>query len=132
MQFEIINEFLIFIDSFRKFKKEYLTANMPKASEQNNQVNDEKFLDEALKLHVGGRCRLLEINHRGEIKYIGKIAELGEGYFVGIKLDEPFGKNSGSVKGVKYFECAESYGLFVRPNKIEEGDFPELDLDDEI
>ena len=75
---------------------------------------------------------MLEMNHRGEIKYIGKIAELGEGYFVGIKLDEPFGKNSGSVKGVKYFECAESYGLFVRPNKIEEGDFPELDLDDEI
>lgn len=81
---------------------------------------------------MGARCKLLELNHRGEIKYVGPIPEIGEGYFIGIKLDEPFGKNNGSVKGKSYFECAEGYGLFVRPNKVEQGNFPELDLDDEI
>ncbi len=90
------------------------------------------FQSEASKLHVGSRCKLIDLNHRGQIKYIGKIPELGEGFFIGVKLDEPFGKNNGSIKGGKYFECGDNYGLFVRPNKVEEGDYPELDLDDEI
>lgn len=28
------------------------------------------------------------------------------------------GKHNGSVKGIKYFECASDKGLFVRPDKI--------------
>jgi len=36
------------------------------------------------------------------------------------------------VKGKKYFDCPNNYGIFLRPNKLEVGDFPELDLDDEI
>ncbi len=72
------------------------------------------------------------------------IPELGEGWWIGIKLDEPFGKNDGKyqkwytsnefldrAKGVKYFDCFANYGIFVRPNKAIMGDFPELGLDDE-
>lgn len=47
-------------------------------------------------------------------------------------MDEPFGKNNGVCKGTKYFDCMNNYGLFLRPDKIEVGDFPELDLEDEI
>jgi len=36
-----------------------------------------------------------------------------------------------SAKGVKYFDCAPSYGMFVRPTKCQQGDFPELGLDDD-
>ena len=67
---------------------------------------------------------------RGEIKYIGKISDLGEGYFVGIQLDEPFGKNNGSYNGTKYFESLAKYGMFLRPDKINVGDYPELDIDE--
>lgn len=78
------------------------------------------------------RCRITDLNRRGEVKYVGKIEGLGDGFFVGVKLDEPFLNSDGIVKGVKYFECPKKYGMFVRPNKLEVGDFPELDLDDEI
>jgi tubulin-folding cofactor B len=57
---------------------------------------------------------------------------MGFGYFVGIKLDEPFGKNNGYHINTKYFDCPDKYGIFLRPDKIEVGDFPELDIDDEI
>lgn len=40
------------------------------------------------------------------------------------------------MKGVRYFECEENYGSFVRPKGLEQGDFPEVDIaltdDDEV
>jgi len=35
-----------------------------------------------------------------------------------------------SAKGAKYFDCPPSYGIFCRPTKCQQGDFPELGLDD--
>ena len=33
---------------------------------------------------------------------------------------------------IKISVGVENFGLFLRPNKIEVGDYPELDIDDEI
>jgi tubulin-folding cofactor B len=82
---------------------------------------------------IGARCKLGD-DRRGEVKYVGEIKEIpGLGAWVGIALDEPTGKNDGSVKGAKYFECKAAHGVFVRPERVEVGDFPVLDdLGDEF
>lgn len=51
---------------------------------------------EAYSIKMGSRCKRLEKGHRGQVVYIGRVPEVGKGYYLGLKLDEPFGKNDGS------------------------------------
>ncbi|CAL8462895.1 g2429 [Coccomyxa elongata] len=91
-------------------------------------VEDEEYqAAEASKLSVGSRCEINPGGKRGCIRYVGKCEGLPPGYWVGVQLDEPVGKNDGNVKGRRYFECALGYGSFLRPNKVNPGDFPEID-----
>lgn len=94
---------------------------------------------EAAALKVGARCAVDPGERRGAVRFVGRIPELAPGYWVGVELDEPVGKNDGSAKGGKaYFKCAPAHGVFVRPDKVTAGDFPPLDdfsdlgSDDEI
>ena len=87
-------------------------------------------------IKVDARCRLLpDSDHRrGAVGFIGDVTEIpGVGAWVGVELDEPTGKNDGSVKGKRYFESKANCGVFVRPERVEVGNFPVLDelLDDD-
>lgn len=85
-------------------------------------------------LALSCRVRLLPESdaRRGTVSFIGLVPEIpGIGVWIGVTLDEPTGKNDGSVKGKRYFECGKNYGVFVRPERCEVGDFPALDMGDE-
>ena len=50
-----------------------------------------------------------------------------KGWWVGVKFDEPVGKNDGAVKGERYFTCPDGYGSFQRPENVTVGDYPDED-----
>ena len=78
----------------------------------------------------GSRARLLPPSdaRRGTVRYVGAVSEIpGSGQWVGVELDEPTGKNNGSVQGTAYFQCKERFGVFVRPERVETGQWEVLD-----
>jgi tubulin-specific chaperone B len=105
----------------------------PQAPSIEQQKVDASYREvEQRRIRVGSRCRLLPDDvdaRRGEVCFVGDVAEIpgGVGAWVGVRLDEPTGKNDGSVKGKKYFDCDANHGVFVRPERVEAGDFPVID-----
>ncbi|CAJ0953957.1 unnamed protein product, partial [Mesorhabditis belari] len=54
----------------------------------------------------------------GTVRFLD-VTKFATGVWAGIELDQPNGKNDGSVQGVSYFECKPMYGLFVPAAKTE-------------
>ena len=106
------------------------------------------FVRKLTAVQLGGRCKVLadEGEQMGYVRYVGKPA-FAAGYWVGmccfpplcprsssarclllcsycsqrdvgVELDEPLGKNDGSVKGQSYFSCAPNHGTFRKPEKV--------------
>lgn len=83
-------------------------------------------------IEVGKRCRVGgEDARRGVIKYVGEVEEIpnGIGQWVGVHLDEPVGKNDGSIAGTRYWgeSSPMKHGVFIRPERVEVGEFPPMD-----
>ena len=68
-------------------------------------------------IKVGARVELTGKDLQGTIAYVG-MTSFAVGKWVGVVLDEPKGKNNGSIKGQSYFECSDNYGVFVRPTQL--------------
>lgn len=95
------------------------------------QQEEEQETKLAENIKVGDRCEIQNPTRRGEVMHVGPV-HFKDGIWVGIKYDEPLGKNDGSVKGKRYFDCKPNYGGFVRPSAVKVGDYPEIDELDEI
>ncbi|KAM6403973.1 CAP-Gly domain-containing linker protein 1 isoform 5-T6 [Rhynochetos jubatus] len=73
----------------------------------------EEFVDD---FRVGERV-WVNGNKPGFIQFLGE-TQFAPGQWAGIVLDEPIGKNDGSVAGVRYFQCEPLRGIFTRPSKL--------------
>ncbi|CCU82412.1 unnamed protein product [Blumeria hordei] len=107
----------------------------PSHDKQRRQAIETEIHDR--QIEVGRRCRVSgEDSRRGVIMYIGEVDEIpdGGGKWIGIQLDEPVGRNDGSLGGKRYWgkDGDLKSGVFVRPQKVEVGQFPVLnDMFDE-
>ncbi|XP_067013539.2 tubulin-folding cofactor B isoform X2 [Anabrus simplex] len=119
--------------------KHYLEQNrLGKYSEEEMRKREEERLkeeaaDEAVLsvAKVGNRCEVKvpqTPTRRGTVMFIGPV-DFKPGTWIGVKYDEPKGKNDGSVNGKRYFEYPPKYGGFVRPMHITIRDFPEETFD---
>ncbi len=128
-------------DTVRQFKKNMKLGEFAegaggvaeaKARMAQEKVETERKMVEAMK--VGDRCQVRVINaatRLGQVMYLGQVNDK-QGYFVGVRYDEPLGKNDGSLDGKRYFECAPNYGGFLKPEFVTCGDFPEENFEDEF
>ncbi|KAJ9601992.1 hypothetical protein H2200_013551 [Cladophialophora chaetospira] len=122
----------------------------PHAKSQDLVVAERREKDEkeigARGIKEGLRCRVgRDDGKRGVVRFTGEIPGLGGQreagcLWVGVELDEPVGRNDGSVavevededgkakhEKRRVFQCQDKYGVFARPEKVELGDFPPLD-----
>lgn len=56
-------------------------------------------------------------HQHGLVRYIGPI-HVADGLWLGIELPSPHGKNDGSVRGERYFDCPPAHGLFIRETNV--------------
>ena len=66
----------------------------------------------SLALGVGQTIELNDGRH-AIVRFLGATG-FAPGEWVGVELDDATGKNDGSVKGERYFDCEANYGMFLR------------------
>lgn len=112
-------------DSARRFKQQLFTARPDLAPQPG--IPDDFMADIAATIKVNDRCEVDPGGKRGTVAFTGTIDGLPNGFWVGVKFDEPVGVNDGSVGGKCIFQCEHGYGSFLRPDKVKVGDYPERD-----
>ncbi|CAG7835265.1 unnamed protein product [Allacma fusca] len=68
-------------------------------------------------VEIGNRVEVTGKGVKGAVAFVGS-TEFASGKWVGVILDDPKGKNNGTIQGKSYFDCAENHGMFIRPNQI--------------
>ncbi|KAL7274500.1 hypothetical protein RUND412_002604 [Rhizina undulata] len=119
-------------DSVLAWKKRNQLGRFDPEKEKKDAEELEKAYQDAASrgIVVGVRCRVggANLDKRGTVRFLGQVDEIPNGgIWVGVENDEPTGKNDGSVGGKSYFSCKHKHGSFVRPDRVEVGDFPVVD-----
>ncbi|ESP02457.1 hypothetical protein LOTGIDRAFT_224824 [Lottia gigantea] len=101
-----------------KVKKTLLEATpvCPKQPPPNYDLIQSKVTLQALGLKLGDNI-VVGGTKTGTLQYCGP-TEFASGVWAGIELDEPVGKNDGSIGGISYFKCPQNHGIFAPINKI--------------
>ncbi|XP_059192358.1 CAP-Gly domain-containing linker protein 1 isoform X4 [Centropristis striata] len=92
------------------------SAKVAAADKSAASANEEDAQNTGESFEIGERV-WVNGNKPGYIQFLGE-AQFAPGQWAGIVLDEPIGKNDGSVAGVRYFQCEALRGIFTRPSKL--------------
>ncbi|KAF8292745.1 putative tubulin-specific chaperone [Trypanosoma cruzi] len=115
-------------DNARAFRQLMMARQREEAEKAGNPLPKEpdadSYKETAKKIHVDDRCQCQPGDRLGTVRFVGRVASLKPGYWIGVEFDEPVGKGDGSVKGTRVFECQPKYGGFLRPDQVTVGDFP--------
>ncbi|XP_049862850.1 dynactin subunit 1 isoform X4 [Schistocerca gregaria] len=68
-------------------------------------------------LKEGQRVEVTGKDVKGVVAYVGTTL-FSSGKWIGVILDEPKGKNNGTVQGRTYFQCKDNHGMFVRQSQL--------------
>ena len=68
---------------------------MPQQAVESNRGPPPTAAD-AAHILVGSRCQVAPGARRGVVKFLGDVPGMPEGVWVGVRLDEPLGKNDGA------------------------------------
>ncbi|XP_069787125.1 CAP-Gly domain-containing linker protein 4 isoform X3 [Narcine bancroftii] len=75
--------------------------------------------DEKSKADMQIGDRVVVVGQRsGTIRFYGN-THFAPGYWYGIELDKPNGRNNGSVGGMQYFTCQPKHGVFAPPSRVQ-------------
>lgn len=115
-------------ESGRVFRERMVAAQRARMAAQGVEVPVELHQDSykaaAEHIQVNDRCKVSPGDRLGIVKYVGRIAPLKPGFWIGVEFDEPVGKNDGTAGGIRIFPCQALHGGFLRPDQVEVGDFP--------
>ncbi|XP_072906710.1 CAP-Gly domain-containing linker protein 4 isoform X5 [Hemitrygon akajei] len=93
-----------------------LTCDISKSMLTNYDHISGKALLKSLGLKLGERV-MIGGQKVGTLRFCGT-TEFASGQWAGIELDEPEGKNDGSICGIQYFSCPVKYGIFAPLSKV--------------
>ncbi|CAI5506597.1 unnamed protein product [Closterium sp. Naga37s-1] len=82
-------------DSVRRFKQQLYTARPDLAPQPGTSADF--MADIAATIKVGDRCEVDPGGKRGSVAFVGTVDVLPNGFWVGVKFDEPVGVNDGSI-----------------------------------
>ena len=77
----------------------------------------EVVLNENTDMLMVGQEVWVDGNKKGRIAYLGSV-HFSKGEMAGVHLDEPVGKNNGTVGGILYFQTQPRHGVFSRLHRL--------------
>ncbi|RDD45439.1 CAP-Gly domain-containing linker protein 3 [Trichoplax sp. H2] len=107
------------LSSSKRSSKDKIDRNRKSRSSGDRRSSDKKSLKETIlsfDFKPGDTVR--SGSKVGKLCYFGR-TEFADGIWAGIKLDEPIGKNDGTVDGVTYFSCKPKHGILVNASRVQ-------------
>ncbi|KAL0591880.1 hypothetical protein ABG067_001023 [Albugo candida] len=97
--------------------KEDHTTDLIYSEQRTPSESQDRLEVQSCSLSIGDRVCVPASELFGYVRYIGPIDDT-KGVWIGIELDEACGKNDGTVKGKRYFNCKSDHGIFTRQRQV--------------